>query len=198
MSSPAATARGSSGSQHRSRAPTAQRATDENDVASPRRPPSLRGQPRPASGAADRFRARLARTATSASPTTNASSTRGRSTAPDSSDRAEESRRCRPDARRSGSRKPRPDEHHPQTASTRMGRAARKARRPLRLPAKHPPAHREHPTQQAPASDRPLPPLRVTDPARREGAASAPLAGAIGCRCTRRGGIGPPPSTQGL
>ena len=68
MSSPAATARGSSGSQHRSRAPTAQRATDENDVASPRRPPSLRGQPRPASGAADRFRARLARTATSASP----------------------------------------------------------------------------------------------------------------------------------
>ena len=80
-SSPAARARGSSSSRHHSPEATAQPATNEADAASLRRPPGLPDPSQAASGAADQFRARLAPTATTAFPTTSASSTRRHSTA---------------------------------------------------------------------------------------------------------------------
>ena len=47
-----------------------------------------------------------------------------------------------------------------------VGQTARQARRPLRLSARHPPAHPGHPAQPTAAGDRSFAPLRVADPAR--------------------------------
>ena len=81
-------------------------------------------------------------------------------------DREEEGQWGGSDARCDRSRSTRRNEHRAQTSSAGVGRAAWKARRPLRLPARHPPAHPGRAAQPAAAGDRFVAPLCVADSAR--------------------------------
>ena len=97
-------------------------------------------------------------------------------------DRRQEGQRRRPNTRRDRGSPTRRDEHRPQTASPRVGRTARQARRPLRFPARHSPADPRRPAQPVTKSDRTFPPVRVAHPAWPADAPSAAL-GSISQRC---------------